>query len=64
MKYSIDDWVWYTMFPQLTHFKDDKIRAVVLELLEKDIIYDYRIYLDDGTSRVKKVKEENLAPLN
>ena len=62
MKFKIDEWVYYypfrdSDFPTLSVQKD---RAVILEVLDSKDLYDYRIYIDDGSSKTKKVKEENL----
>ena len=65
-KFKTDEWVEYCQFPDSKHgvLKDTKVRAVVLEILGKRDIYDYRIYLDNGTSTILKVKEKNLFPHN
>ena len=64
MKFKVDEWVLYCAFPDVASLKDDKRRAVVLEVLRPDDYYDYRIYVDDGSTKIKKVKEENLSPIN
>ena len=63
-KFKIDQWVLYCSFPdsKFGNLKDERIRAVILETLDKRDIYDYRIYLDNGTSTILKVKEKNLFP--
>ena len=65
-RFKIDEWVDYCQFPdsQFGNLKDDQKRAVVLEILGKREYYDYRIFIDDGTSTIRKVKEENLFPRN
>tara|TARA_R110000824_G_scaffold124895_2_gene283724 strand:+ start:315 stop:533 length:219 start_codon:yes stop_codon:yes gene_type:complete len=65
-KFKTDEWVEYHQFPDSEHdtLRDTKVRAVVLEVLHKRDIYDYRIYLDNGTSTILKVKEKNLFPHN
>jgi len=65
-RFKIDEWVNYCQFPdsQSGNLKDDRKRAVVLEVLGKREYYDYRIFIDDGTSTIRKVKEENLFPHN
>jgi hypothetical protein len=65
-KFKIDEWVDYHRFPdsKFEALKNDCTRAVILEVLDKREIYDYRIFIDDGTSTVRKVKEENLFPVN
>jgi hypothetical protein len=62
MKYSIDQWVHYVQFPEITNLKNDKKKAVILEVLDKNSIYDYRIFID-GEGKVRKVKESNLFSL-
>ena len=59
MKYNIDQWVFYVQFPEITNLKNDKKKAVILEVLEKNSIYDYRIFID-GEGKIRKVKESNL----
>jgi len=62
MKYDIDQWVYYTQFPEITNLKNNKKKAVILEILDKNSIYDYRIFID-GEGKIRKVKEENLFSL-
>ena len=61
-KFKVDEWVAYCPFPDsnFSMLKDERKKAVVLEVLDKRDIYDYRIFIDDGTSTVRKVKEESL----
>jgi len=65
-QFKLDEWVEYCQFPNSTAevLKNERIRAVILEVLEKHDIYDYRIFIDDGSGRTRKVKEENLFPCN
>jgi len=65
-RFKIDEWVEYCQFPdsKCGELKTNRIRAVVLEVLGKREHNDYRIFIDDGTSRIRKVKEENLFPHN
>jgi len=65
-KFKVDEWVEYSQFPDSNWelLKKNRISAVILEVLEKGDIYDYRIFIDDGTSKIRKVKEENLFPHN
>ena len=65
-KFKVDEWVEYCQFPDSNYkfLKAARTRAVILEVLEKGDIYDYRIFIDDGTSKIRKVKEENLFPHN
>jgi len=51
-KYEIDQWVYYVQFPEVENLKNNKKKAVILEVMEKNSIYDYRIFLRtnrDGT---------------
>tara|TARA_R110000824_G_scaffold24010_5_gene84987 strand:+ start:320 stop:520 length:201 start_codon:yes stop_codon:yes gene_type:complete len=64
MKYEVDEWVLYCQFPESEVLKDNKIESVILEVLLNDLFYDYRIYLNDGSGKHKKVKEENLLKHN
>jgi len=64
VKYRKDDWALYCAFPEVKSLKNDKVRAVILDVLPKDDLYDYRIFLDDGSGRTKNVKESHLEPLN
>ena len=58
-KYEIDQWVYYEQFPEIKNLKNNKKKAVILEVLEKNSIYDYRIFID-GEGKIRKVKEEQL----
>ena len=59
MKYEIDQWVYYVQFPEITNLKNDKKKAVILEVMKNNSVYDYRIFID-GEGKVRKVKERNL----
>jgi len=59
MKYEIDQWVYYTQFPEVQNLKNDKKKAVILEVMENNSVYDYRIFID-GEGKIRKVKERNL----
>jgi len=59
MKYDIDQWVYYVQFPEIINLKNNKKKAVILEVLNKNSVYDYRIFID-GEGKVRKVKESNL----
>ena len=61
-RFKIDEWVEYCQFPnsKFGNLKDERKRAVILEVLGKREHHDYRIFIDDGTSTIRKVKEENL----
>lgn len=65
-KFKLDEWVDYCQFPDADSefLKSLRVRSVILEVLEKRELYDYRIFIDDGTSTIRKVKEENLFPVN
>ena len=64
-KFKTDEWVLYSQFADSIHesLKNDFKRAVILEVLKQSDICDYRIFIDDGTSKIRKVKEENLSPI-
>jgi hypothetical protein len=59
-RFKIDEWVLYE-----PHISLDsttlRLKAVVLEVLENDLFYDYRIFID-GRGTITKVREENLFP--
>ena len=59
MKYKLDQWVYYVQFPEIINLKNDKKKAVILEVMENNSVYDYRIFID-GEGKVRKVKERNL----
>ena len=59
MKYDIDEWVYYVQFPEIINLKNDKKKAVILEVMKNNSIYDYRIFID-GEGKIRKVKERNL----
>lgn len=61
-KFKVDDWVLYCPFPEseFEALKSERKRAVILQILPHGGIYDYEIYIDDGSSKIKKVKEECL----
>jgi len=59
MKYDIDQWVYYIQFPEITSLRNNKKKAVILEVLDKNNVYHYRIFID-GEGKVRKVKESNL----
>ena len=65
-KFKIDDWVLYNPYPiireyTVTQSYAERFKAVVLEVLENDLFYDYRIFID-GRGTITKVREENLFP--
>jgi len=59
MKYKIDQWVYYVQFPEVQNLKNDKKKAVILEVMQNNSIYDYRIFID-VEGKIRKVKEKNL----
>ena len=59
MKYQIDQWVYYVQFPEVENLKNNKKKAVILEVMENNSVYDYRIFID-GEGKIRKVKERNL----
>ena len=65
-KFKVDEWVDYYQFIDCSsdRLREMSTQAVILEVLDKNDIYDYRIFIDDGTSKIRKVKEENLFPHN
>tara|TARA_R110000824_G_scaffold177978_2_gene357512 strand:+ start:148 stop:339 length:192 start_codon:yes stop_codon:yes gene_type:complete len=58
-KYEIDQWVYYIQFPEVENLKNNKKKAVILEVMENNSVYDYRIFID-GEGKIRKVKESNL----
>ena len=64
-KFKVDEWVLYSPFYDSQHesLRNDKRRSLILTVLDVDEIYDYRIFIDDGTSKIKKVREKTLSPL-
>ena len=59
MKYEIDQWVYYIQFPEIENLKNNKKKAVILEVMENNSVYDYRIFID-GDGKIRKVKESSL----
>ena len=59
MKYQTDQWVYYVQFPEVENLKNNKKKAVILEVMENNSVYDYRIFID-GEGKIRKVKESNL----
>ena len=60
-KFKVDQWAYYCQFPESSNniLKKERQRVVVLEVLNRRAMYDYRIYID-GVGTIRKVKEENL----
>jgi len=61
-KYQIDQWVNYVQLPEVQNLKNNKKKAVILEVMENNSVYDYRIFID-GEGKIRKVKERNLFSL-
>jgi hypothetical protein len=61
-RFKVDEWVLYCCFPnsEVAYLKEERKHAVVLQVLPNKELYDYEIYIDDGSSVIRKVKEENL----
>ncbi len=59
-KFKIDQWVLYDSCPVLNKGLN-KLKAVVLEVLEDDLFYDYKIFID-GKGTITKVRAEKLFP--
>jgi len=59
-KFKIDEWILYDPYPSGNN-TTLRLKVVVLEVLENDLFYDYRIFID-GTGTITKVREENLFP--
>jgi len=59
-KYSQDEWVRYILWPDSKLLRKER-RAIILEVLENDPHYHYKIYID-ATGDVKKVRETKLFP--
>ena len=65
MIFGIDEWVTYRPFPDDPGSALYEIakKAIVLDVLSADLFYDYKIYIDDGTGKIKKVRKKHLEPL-
>jgi len=61
MKYRVDDWVLFCPLPDVELFKDERYAAVVLEILNDDLFYDYKIHVEQ-TQKTKKVRQHQLFP--
>lgn len=62
MRYKVDEWVMYCTFPdsEFSILSEERIESVILEVLDNDPLYDYRICLNNGSAKITKVKEKNL----
>tara|TARA_R110000824_G_scaffold36415_2_gene113297 strand:- start:24 stop:239 length:216 start_codon:yes stop_codon:yes gene_type:complete len=58
-KFKTDEWVLYAPHIDSTCniLRAERKSAVILEVLQYEDFYDYRIFIDDGTSKIRKVKE-------
>lgn len=65
MKYRVDDWVIYRPFANSESelLREMSSRVLILDLLEDDYFYDYKIYVED-TQKIKKVREHKLFPIS
>jgi hypothetical protein len=61
-KYKADEWVYYCPLPDVEYFKNDRLRCLVLAVLDNDVFYDYKIYIEE-TRKIKKVRESHLFPV-
>lgn len=61
MKYRVDEWVLYCPLPDIELFKDERLPALILAVLDNDPFYDYKIYIEESQKR-KKVREHQLFP--
>ncbi len=59
MKYRVDEWVLYCPLPDIELFKDERLPALILAVLDNDPFYDYKIYIEESQKR-KKVREHQL----
>ena len=62
MKYRVDEWVLYCPLPDIELFKDERLPALILAVLDNDPFYDYIIYIEE-TQKRKKVREHQLFPV-
>jgi hypothetical protein len=64
-KFRIDEWVLYCAFPESDYsmLSEERKSSVVLRVFEESNFYDYEIYID-GTGIIKKVREQNLFPVD
>ena len=61
-KFKTDEWVLYAPHIDTTSeiLNSERQSAVILEVLPHKDLYDYRIFIDDGTSKTRKVKENHI----
>ena len=59
MKFKVDEWVCFCPLPDVEKFKHERIVSLILTVLDDDLFYDYKIYIED-TGKVKKVREHQL----
>ena len=58
-KYKTDEWVYYCRLPDVEYFKNEREPALVLAVLDNDVFYDYKIFIEK-TGKIKKVRESHL----
>tara|TARA_B100000941_G_C28174400_1_gene383894 strand:+ start:113 stop:307 length:195 start_codon:yes stop_codon:yes gene_type:complete len=61
-KYKVDEWVYFCPLPDVEYFKDVRLRALILAVLDDDIFYDYKIYIEKN-GKIKKVRDSHLFPI-
>ena len=61
-KYKVDEWVYFCPLPDVEYFKDVRLRALILAVLDNDVFYDYKIYIEKN-AKIKKVRESHLFPI-
>ena len=63
--FKVDEWVLYSPFydSEYENLRNDKKKALILTVLDSNDMYDYRIFIDDGTSKIKKVREKMLSSI-
>ena len=59
MKFKVDEWVYFCPLPDVKKFKHERIVSLILTVLDDDLFYDYKIYIEE-TGKVKKVREHQL----
>ena len=59
MKFKVDEWVLFCQFPDIKILANERLKSVVLSILDNDPLYDYEIFID-GSGKIKKVKEHQL----
>ncbi len=62
MKYKVDEWVLFCPLPDVELFKNERRPVLILDVLDDDLFYDYKIYIEK-TGKIKKVREHQLFPM-